>query len=278
MNPNSNRGFTLIEMVIGMTIMMILCLAFASLLKYLTKATVAVGTAGWAQEETRQALMKLEHALIHLNEVRVASGTFVEFVADMDQSPGYDPQGDADLDGIPNFRDGDRDADIDLLLPAAAQWRGGFNLLDDDEDGDLQIDVLRQLSLSNGEIWLDTSLNGAPWGGRRQRLATNVSTFTLAYFGNKAGSLGKAIDLGEDGNAGTGDAGENDGVISAREMDMALPPAGMGNRNGELDLKNERRAITEIRIRLGLDRNRDGKTDYAVETDVYPPLLPLKSQ
>jgi len=106
----------------------------------------------------------------------------------------------------------------------------------------------------------------------------NVSTFTLTYWGNKANALGRGVDLGNDGLAATGDAGEKDGVISAIEMDMVAPSAGMGNRNGKLDTTNERRYITDIRVKLGSDKNRDGKTEYAVETDIYPLLLPLKNR
>ena len=52
----------------------------------------------------------------------------------------------------------------------------------------------------------------------------------------------------------------------------------MGNRDGQLNTKNERRYVTSIRLRLGSDKNQDGTTDYVVETDIYPPLLPLKSR
>ncbi len=259
------RGFTLLEMVLGMAILSVAGLALAALMKNAMKATVVVGNAGWAQEETRQAFMKIERALLHANEIRVASGTYVDFVVDLDQQPGYDPDGDLDGDGIPNFRDADRDSDVNVLAAAADQWRIGFNLIDDDEDGDLQVDMARRLYLSSGTLWLDARANGAAWGSS-QKLALNVSTFTLTYYGNKANNLGKSIDQ------------NGDGVITAYEMDFVQAPTGMGNRNGSLDAKNELRYVTSLRVKLGLDKNKDGKTDYEVETDVYPPLLPLKSQ
>ena len=59
---------------------------------------------------------------------------------------------------------------------------------------------------------------------------------------------------------------------------MVAAPSGLGNRNGLLDTVNERRYVTSIRVYLAVDKNRDGKTEYSVETDAYPPLLPLKSQ
>ena len=259
-------GYTLVELVMAMAIMGIVCVAFASMLKYVMKSTATVRVQGEALEDSRQALMKLEEALVHVNEVRVASSTFIEFVTDIDQSPPYDPNGDFDGDGIPNVQDGDRDGDSNLLVPATAKWRVGFNLKDDDEDGDGRIDVLRRLYLSGKDLWLETSLNESSWTSRRKRIATDVSTFTLTYFGNKANDLGRNIDS------------DNDGIITAREMDWVQATAGMGNRSGGLDSANERRYITTIRVYFGMDRNRDGRNDFTVETDVYPPLLPLKSR
>ena len=272
-------GTTLTELMVGMAIMGIITVAFASMLRYTLKATTTAQTGGEAQEEVRQGLMKIEEVLVHANEITLASATFVEFSVDMDQSPNYDPDGDMDADGIPNYRDGDRDNDAQALLPAASQWQAGYNLKDDDENGDGQVDVRQRVYLSGSTLWLDTRLDGANWGaGRLKRIMLNVSTFTLTYWGNKANSLGKTIDRGNDGLASTGDAGEGDGIISATEMDMVAASAGMGDRNGKLDTANERRYITSVRITLGSDKNKDGKTDYVVETDVYPPLIPLKSR
>ncbi|MBI5239729.1 MAG: prepilin-type N-terminal cleavage/methylation domain-containing protein [Elusimicrobia bacterium] len=261
----SSRGVTLTELMIGVAIMGVAVAAFGTLLRSVITATTGAQTKGEAQEETRQALSRIEETLVQANEVKVASAAYVEFVADIDQSPAYDRSADWDADGIPNYRDGDRDNDAQQLLPAATQWRAGFNLKDDDEDGDGQVDVRQRIYLSGGTVWLQTSLDGAAWGAGRQ-LMTSVSTFTLSYFGNKANNLGRNIDL------------DGDGVISASEMDMAGPPGGMGNQNGVLDTDNERRYVTAIRLSLGSDKNQDGKTDYVVETDVYPPLLPLKSR
>jgi prepilin-type N-terminal cleavage/methylation domain-containing protein len=258
-------GVTLVELMIGLAIMAAAVAGFSTLLRSIITATTGAQTKGEAQEETRQALSRIEGALIHANEIQVASATYVQFIADIDQSPDYDPNADWDADGLPNYRDGDRDGDAGQLLPAASQWRAGYNLKDDDEDGDGQIDVRQRIYLSAGSVWLQTSRNGAAWGPGR-RLMAGVSTFTLTYWGNKANNLGRSIDL------------NGDGIISAAEMDLAGPPGGMGNQNGALDTKNERRYITTIRLTLGSDKNKDGKTDYVVETDVYPPLLPLKSR
>lgn len=259
---NARRGVTLTEMMIAMALLAVIAVAFSAFLKSVLKTAVTQTGMAQGQESTRQGLQRIELALVHANEITIASATMVEFVTDIDQSPFWDRDGDVNGNGIPNWRDADVDGDAQLIQPSSAAWRSGFNLTDDDDDNDGQIDVKRRLYLKGGAIWLDTSLNGAPWGGRAVRLLPDVSTFTLTYWGNKANSLGRNIDV------------NGDGIISASDMDCA--PAGGGNCNGALDLAIERQYITTIRLSVGVDTNHDGKTDYQVETDVYPPLLPLK--
>lgn len=272
----NKRGTTLTELMLAVAVLGVIMLGLTGLLKYTGIAVRRAQNTGQAQEETRQALMRVEDALIHANEVRIASATYVEFVLDIEHALAYVASADWDGDGVPNFRDGDRDSDVQSLLPAAAQWRAGYNLKDDDEDGDGQIDMEGRLYLSGRSLLYETRVNGGAWGGGRAVL-NEVSTFTITYWGNRANPLGQQIDLGPNGTA-VNDAGQNDGVISSVEMDAVLPPTGMGNRNGALDLANERRYITSLRLALAVDRDKDGKNDYAIETDVYPPLLPLKSR
>lgn len=275
----NRRGVTFVELMIGMAMLGIIVTAFAGLLSVTARTANKVQTQTAAQEQLRQAFQRAERALVHANEVRTASSTFVEFTCDIDRAPDYDPDGDLDGDGIPNRRDGDRDDDTMSLFPSTAQWRIGFNLEDDDEDGDLQVDVVLRLYLSGGALWLDTSVNGSAWGGSRlTRLGVDISTLTFTYWGDKSNTLGMNLDRGNDGIAGTGDAGENDGAISQTEMDMVVAAAGMGNRSGTLDLANERRYITSVRIYMGADRSKEAGTDHVIETDVYPPLLALKSR
>ncbi len=273
-----NAGFTLLELVITAAILSVMVLAFSSMLKYSTQATIKSKKQSESQEGVRQALGKIEHALAHANQITIASADMVEFICDINQRRDYGPNADTDGDGVPNYRDADTDNDAMLLLPAADQWQAGYNLKDDDEDSDGKIDVKKRIYLAGSDIMMDTSLNEEPWSGRKRRLMANAATFTMTYFGNKANLLGKSIDLGADGIAGTGDPGENDGIITAGEMDSVQPPQGMGNSNGLLDTTNEMRYITSVRINIAAGRNSDGTTDYAIETDIYPTILPLKSR
>jgi len=274
----NEKGFTVTELMIGMAIFAVMAISFSGLIRYAGRMTVDARVRAEAQEEVRQGLAKIEESLAHANEIIASSASLVEFVCDINRSPFYDENGDSDGDGIPNYRDTDRDADAFLLFPATAQWRTGFNLKDDDEDGDAQIDVKVRIYLSGNEIRRDMSVNGEAWGARETKIMSNVGSLSFAYFGNKANSLGKFIDLGDDGIASTGDNGESDGVITSTEMDMVQAPTGMGDANGLLDTQNERRFVTSIRVVVGSDKNQNGSNDYVVETDVYPALLPLKSQ
>jgi len=259
--PRGRRGVTLVELMIATALMTLIAVAFAGFLKYVLRAAVVENDLAQGQESVRQGLEGLELALVHANEITIASSTLVEFIADSDQSPFWNPNA-LDCKGVPYYRSADVDCDAASIQTPANAWKSGFNLTDDDDDNDGNVDVKERVYLQNGTIYRDMSLNGAPWGGRVTKLLTNVSTFTFSYWGNKANQLGANIDL------------NGDGVISARDMDCA--PAGGGNCNGVLDLQVERNYITSIRIDVGVRTNSSSATVYQIEDDVYPPLLPLK--
>lgn len=262
--PLGRRGVTLTEMVVASAILGVVAVGFSVFLRYAVKAAVDGKNQAEGQEETRQGLQRVERELVHASRVISATPTSVEFVVDRDQDPAYDANADTDGDGIPDFRDTDVDGDAQAIAPSSAAWRSGFNLVDEDDDNDGLVDVRMRLYLSSGALWLDTSVDEDAWGARAVKLLADVSTFTLTYWGSKANSLGANIDA------------NNDGSVSGAEMDSVLAPAGAGNANGVLDLQSERNYITTIRLDVGVDPDRDGSTEFRVETDVYPPLLPLR--
>lgn len=257
-------GFTLVELVVGMAIMAILTVAFAGFLRSVNRAAVSAQASAEGQEDVRQGLDKLESAMLCANEITVASATLVEFICDIDETPGYDRKA-LTVNGLPRYLDADRDGDAYAVVPSSAQWQVGFDLKDDDEDGDGKVDLRKRVFLSSGAIWLDLSVDEQPWGGAHLvELMPHVSTFTLAYFGSKANLLGRSIDL------------DGDGVITAAEMDAALAPRGQGNADGALDTPGELSYVTQIHILLGWSPSGGGASAYESESDVYPPLLPLK--
>jgi hypothetical protein len=138
------------------------------------------------------------------------------------------------------------------------------------------VDVQCRYYMSGKNLMRDFNYNGAGWGANTKIIATNISSFTLTYYGSKSEDLGNLIDLGNDGAAGTNDTGESDGIISAREIDWVQAPTGAGNRSGLIDTADERRYIVTIHLYVAQDLNGDGKDDFKLETQLAPPLLPIK--
>lgn len=271
-------GYTLIEMTILVAILGIIAVPaavfFSSHLKNVTTSQNKV----IAQENLRQALAVIEPILMEANEIVQVSSTAVTVTLDSCNMASYQMQGDADGDGIPNIQDPDDDNDAAgaLTQPATAQWAVGYDLNDDDDDGDGQVDLRVSISRSGDQLIKAVSVNGGAW--QADTVLEQVVYFAITPYGSKREDLGKNIDRGNDGAASTGDSGENDGSISAREIDWVQPPAGHGNRSGALDTAQERKYIISLYLEVGVDKNRDGVEDYRVRTEIAPPLLAVKGK
>lgn len=275
-NIKSISGLTFTETIIAVFILSIIAIPISYFLvnsiRSVTKSQLKVES----QEELRRVFSKIEPYLMEANEVLEANVSSITFICDSNMNPSYNLYGDIDGDSIPNIQDPDDDNDAiqALLLPTSAQWRVGYDLKDDDDDNDNAIDVRIRFFLSGKNLYQSVSYNGSPWSDTL--LNDKITTFSLTYFGSKREKLGELIDLGNDGVSGTGDAGENDGLITQREIDWVQPPLGHGNRNGRLDTKEELRYIVSIYMEIGIDKNKDGIEDYKIRTEIAPPLLTVK--
>jgi prepilin-type N-terminal cleavage/methylation domain-containing protein len=266
--PSARRrgGFTLMEVVLSVAILSIVTLAFVKLQASLGQLVTKQTGSAQSGEQVREALQKVELAMLHANQITVASGTFVQFTADIDQNPSYNPNGDGtnpnNTQSVVNYLNPDRDGDAAVISPATSTWQTGYNLKDDDEDGDGNIDVQERIYLSHSVLYMDKSINGAAWGGRYlQTLKLDVSTFTLTYYGSYANmALGLTTNIDYKGN----------NIIDWTDMDKA------GNNNGKLDGSTELNYITQIHIYIGANYMATGTSQYVIESDVYPPLLPIK--
>ena len=116
--------------------------------------------------------------------------------------------------------------------------------------------------VANSILYTDMSINGAAWGGKYlQALKLDVSTFTLTYYGSYANiALGLTNNIDYKGN----------NVIDWVDMDKA------GNNNGKLDGTTELAYITQIHVYIGANYLKTGSSQFVLESDVYPPLLPIK--
>ncbi|OGR37544.1 MAG: hypothetical protein A2X29_00575 [Elusimicrobia bacterium GWA2_64_40] len=226
----------------------------------------------------RLLLAKAESDLYEANQLESVSASSVTFRCDIVRAPGYGLYSDLDGDGTANIKDTDDDGDAAarFSLSAADQWRAGYDLEDDDDDNDGNVDLRVSIYYSAAErkVYRSVSVNGgAPVVFE---LAAAVSSFTLTCYGAKREDLGRKIDLGGDGAAATGDEGEEDGVITEREIDWTTPPVGHGDRSGGLDTAGELKYVTSVAVYAEADTNSDGKPDSMLGAEIMPPLLALK--
>jgi hypothetical protein len=270
------RGLTTVELIIYVAVLSIAVAAFSKYMMGFVKTAKTSERGMIGSADLRLALMRTEHDLYEANQLIGVSASSVTFICDMLRNPSWDPDADLEGDGITNIRDTDVDGDAQLKFsfPLAQQWQVGYNLEDDDDDNDGNIDVRVQVYVLSKTVYRGISVNGGSY--QVSKLAADVSSFTFTFYGSKREDLGRNIDLGADGAAGTGDAGEGDGVISEREIDWVQPPTGHGNRSGAIDTAAERAYIASVALYMESDRNRDGTPEAALGTEIMPPLRQLK--
>jgi len=278
MSHGNNKGLSLVELILYIAIIGIILTPTMAFLTRMFTGTKTIQNESESYNELRMVTSEIEADIYEANQLLFSSSTQIGFILDIVKNPAYDLYSDFDVDGIINIKDTDMDNDAQLILPVADQWKAGYNLKDDDDNNDGQKDVQEMIYLSGKDLIKDVNYDGQGWGKNITVLSQKVLMFTLTYFGSKKEDLGRKIDLGNDGVAGTNDSGENDGVISEREIDWVLPPAGHGNRSGKIDTLDERRYIVAIHIKLGLDKNKDSRTDSFFETEISPPFLLLKNR
>lgn len=271
-------GFSLAELVVYTAVLGIAVAAFSRFFFGFTRTAKKAETEMQGSFGLRLLLARVESDLYEANQIESVSASSIAFRCDLVKAPGYDLDGDTDGDGVSNIKDTDDDADAAgrFSLSAADQWRAGYDLEDDDDENDGNVDVRVSIYYSPEErkVYRSASVNGgAP---AVSELAVNVSSFSLTCFGAKREDLGRKVDLGNDGAPGTGDAGEEDGVISEREIDWTRPPAGHGDRSGRLDAPGELKYVTSVSVYAEVDANSDRRPDSMLGTEIMPPLLALK--
>ncbi|KAF0127190.1 MAG: hypothetical protein FD189_457 [Elusimicrobia bacterium] len=272
-------GVTLVELMVYMAVMSIAIAAFAGYFGGFMKSAKGAEHKMQAAAELRLLFSRLSDGLHPAVAFTGVSASSVTIVCGSEQAPWYGPDADYDGDGIPNLKDTDDDGDAAqrFSLPADQQWRVGYDLEDDDDDNDGNRDCLMSFYYAPAEraVYRSAVFNaGTP---EVTKLAVNISSFSFTAFGSKREDLGRNIDLGDDGMPGTADAGEGDGIITAREIDWVRPAqGGHGNRSGAVDTVDELKYVTTLELYAECDYNSDGRPDSFLRTHVSPPLVPLR--
>ncbi|MBI5573818.1 MAG: prepilin-type N-terminal cleavage/methylation domain-containing protein [Elusimicrobia bacterium] len=262
----ASKGLTLIELMIYAAVLGIITIPLTTFFVKSLKSVYDSQRKTESQEAVRVVLIEIEKDLAEANQIIASSSTAIDFICDYTKHPNYNFYGDTDADGIVNIQDPDDDNDASLIQPATSLWKIGYDLDDDDDDNDNKIDVKIRFywNSSAKKVYKDAAYNGEAWGNHIEELAVNITSFTLTYLGAKRNDLGRYVDT------------NNDGIISASEIDSVLPPTGHGNNNGRLDTDAEMKYIVSIGVYLEMDKNSDGITDYKIDTEIMPPLLSLK--
>lgn len=273
---------TLIEVMMMAAVVAVLILPLMKFTTGVMKWFVTLDARHKGEEVTRIAMVDIERDLKDMNEIFLASGTFVIFGMDSHRMPTYNLNGDSDGDGIGNQFDNDDDGDgFDVSMTAtryrnladairSVGWRQGLDLMDDDDNNDGFRDVLCRYEYFASSRALTRCFNYNGMGfGPRQVVAKDVISFSFNYSGAptfidpNTGSPPTAQDL------------NGDGILSLSEID-GLPH---GNGNGFLDTLREVRCVVRVGYRMVVQPNRNlpGNTQTS-NSSIMPPLMSVKEK
>lgn len=262
-----NRGLSLVEVLISLAITSVLVLIVGNVLMTTTKVTVNTDQRVKADMDLRTAMDKVETTLLNATEFQVARTTEVIFMADRVTDPNYQPYSDTDGDGIFNLYDPDDDNDATEIQPSSAQWRIGYDLKDEDDDDNSQIDMRWRLRFSTAQkiLYRDYSRNGEAWGNHEETLLTNVVSTPIFTF---YGSLNTLITISTITDI------NSDGLITYADIDAAT---NFGNNNFVIDGSTELARIVSIGVYLDKDdADTDANYDSHLSVEIMPPMLHLK--
>lgn len=266
--PKNSRGFTLIEMMTSVAILAIIVLVIGKMTLTTTRALTQTEEQFKASIALRSASDKIETSLLNANKFLLARSTEIIFIADRNTDPTYLPYSDEDSDGIVNLNDPDDDDDATTIVVSSMQWSVGYDMKDDDEDGDNQIDMRWRIRLSTSQqkLYLDFSRNQEAWGNHEELIADHItSTQAFTFFGSKDTQLCPTCT--------TTDTDSN-GIITSGEIDAV---ANGGNGNLFIDTSTEFDKIVTVSVSLTKNDNPgSGNPSSEVTVEVLPPPVYLK--
>ncbi|TXH21181.1 MAG: hypothetical protein E6Q99_10180 [Elusimicrobia bacterium] len=275
------RGLTLAELVVTSFVIGLMAVVVSLFVTQTVRSLTRGSARQKGQDLVRYAMVVLERDFNDMTEVRQGDLTTLEFYMDSRRAPWYDPFADTDADGLVNYMDPDDDGDAleagwfdgdgrGILsfanAPAAVPWRSGFDLDDDDENGDGNRDVIcryRYLA-SSQTIVADFRYDEGGWTDEKTIL-TRVTNFAFDYRGSIDGLQGVPV-----GSADT----NNDRLLSWDEMEDLDGTAGPGGTI--LNNFNERRYVSIVSVNFQVRVNPKIDVFTPIRTEMSPPLLSVK--
>lgn len=276
----SSRGLTILELLLAMLILSVVGLAISTFFRVVLKASLQSEVQVKGQASIRSLLHILEMDFYDMNEVVYASPTRLDFLMDSHRAPWYSPTADTDGDGFNNLRDPDDDGDaLDAQAPmtrlralavsiSSVGWRQGFDMEDDDENGDGFRDVLCRYEFtppaaSTSGVLSRTFCFDNVCGDPQIVLDRGLWEFSFDYLGTpNALELPANADANANGLIDRDDFDRLDGTVEAS-------PA-------PLNQFMETRWITGVRVHIVANPSDTFQARTTIDTEINPPLLIIK--
>lgn len=277
----SQRGLTLLELLLAMVLLSIVALGFSRFFRVVFRASLQSEVKLKGQASIRSLLHIMEMDFYDMNEVIYGSPTRVDFYTDSHRAPWYSVTADTDGDGFTNLTDPDDDGDaLDAQSPmtrlrdlaisiSSVGWRQGFDLEDDDDDNDGKRDVLCRYdytppttSTTSGVITRTFCFNEA-CDAPQIILDRGLMDFSFDYNGTpNSMEIPPNADFNANGLIDRDDFDRLDGTVEAS-------PA-------PLNQFMETRWITGIRIHIVSNPSDTLQARTTIDTELSPPLLGIK--
>lgn len=274
-------GLTLLELLLAMLLLSVVGLAFSRFFRVVFKASIQSEVRLKGQTAVRSLLHVLEMDFYDMNEVVYASPTRIDFYMDSHRAPWYSPTADPDGDGITNLSDPDDDGDaLDAAAPitrlrdlavsiSSVGWRQGFDLEDDDEDGDGLRDVLCRYEYTPPASPVDSGVLTRQFcfnivcGTPTVVLDRGLRDFSFDINGTRAAlELPANADSNVNGLIDRDDFDRLDGTVEASPE--------------PLNQFMETRWITGVRVHLVINPSDTFSAPTTIDTEISPPLLGIK--
>lgn len=275
------RGLTLAELVVTSFVIGLMAVVVSLFVTQTVRSLTRSSARQQGQDLVRHGMVILERDFNDMTEIRQADLTTLEFYMDSRRAPWHNSNADTDGDGLANRSDPDDDGDAleagwfdgdgrGILsfanAPAAVPWHAGFDLDDDDENGDGKRDVIcryRYLASSQA-IVADFRYDEGAWT-EEKTILTRVTNFVFDYRGS--------LDTLQGVPVGAADT-NNDRLLSWDEMEDLDGTPGPGGTI--LTNFNERRYITIVSVNYRVKANPKIDVLTPIRTEMSPPLLATK--
>lgn len=211
-------------------------------------------------QAAHRAFILMDRDFPSMTRVSTATATRIEFQLDSNRLPNYNPNAPSAIPTIPVGESPDVDGDQFVRpTPAIPVWSVGDNLVDEDDDGDVRIDVQCRYELRGTDLIRDFNFNEGGWGRNESVIVERVQSLRFDYFSytNTAGNVSFVTN--------------SEGLVEGLTVDGS---AAYGNNDGiPWNTQRERDRVDMVRVTLGFNPRDPTKT---ISSDFAPNFLIIR--